>query len=182
MDCTKRVSRQLLRLNVSKRRRYSAPTDHTVPPAKQKYIPQSGTYPKGFVVGSTHVGVKASNTRYDDLALIASKEPCPAAAVFTQNAFQAAPVQVSREILRRRANQHIRGVIINSGCANAVTGFRGLEDAAQMAGMTDQCFDQTSKPDDPAPTQQADEHPRAPTSLTNSTSTLVMSTGVIGQR
>ncbi|KAJ5381586.1 Arginine biosynthesis bifunctional protein ArgJ [Penicillium cataractarum] len=137
---------------------YSAPLDMAIPASKQRYIPTSGTYPKGFKVSGTHVGVKASNTRFPDLALIASDTPCAAAAVFTTNKFQAAPVQVSRQTLKSRKGEGIRAVVINSGCANAVTGKGGLEDAVQMGQTVDEC------------------------SGAEKNSSLVMSTGVIGQR
>lgn len=144
------------------RRQYSAPVDGTFPAAKLKYIPTSGTYPKGFLVSGTHVGVKPANKSHPDIAFLASETPCAAAAVFTKNKFQAAPVTVSREMLKRRSNSGIRGVIVNSGCANAVTGKGGLEDAEKMGAEADRCFAQTSDGE--------------------GGSTIVMSTGVIGQR
>ncbi|KAJ5495168.1 Arginine biosynthesis bifunctional protein ArgJ [Penicillium diatomitis] len=137
---------------------YSAPLDMAIPASKQRYIPTSGTYPQGFKVSGTHVGVKASNSRFPDLALIASDTPCSAAAVFTTNKFQAAPVQVSKQTLKSRKGEGIRAVVINSGCANAVTGKGGLEDAVQMGQTVDEC------------------------SGAEKNSSLVMSTGVIGQR
>ena len=143
-------------------RHYSAPLDNAVPAAKQKYVPTSGTYPKGFLVSGTHVGVKPSNTKYPDLAFISSEEPCSAAAVFTKNRFQAAPVQVSRAMLQARRGHGVRSIIINSGCANAVTGKGGMEDAAAMAEKASSCF---SDMDDG-----------------NGSRSIVMSTGVIGQR
>ncbi|KAL9116275.1 MAG: hypothetical protein Q9187_007200, partial [Circinaria calcarea] len=102
-------------------RHYSAPIDGFIPAAKQKYVPTSGTYPKGFLVSGTHVGVKPSNTRFPDLAIIVSETRCSGAAVFTKNKFQAAPVTVSRDILRSRNGDGIRALVVNSGCANAVT-------------------------------------------------------------
>lgn len=147
---------------VSGVRHYSAPLDSTIPAAKQKYIPTSGTYPKGFLVSGTHVGVKPTNKSVPDLAFLASETPCAAAAVFTKNKFQAAPVTVSREMLKRRSNSGVRSVIINSGCANAVTGKGGLEDAEKMGAEADKCFD--------APSDG------------KGGSSIVMSTGVIGQR
>lgn len=143
-------------------RRYSVPVEGKFPAAKLKYIPTEGTYPKGFLVSGTHVGVKPANKSNPDLAFLASETPCAAAAVFTKNKFQAAPVTVSRNMLKRRKNEGIRAVIVNSGCANAVTGKGGLEDAEKMGAKADQCFDRT--PDG------------------NGSSTIVMSTGVIGQR
>lgn len=143
-------------------RHYSAPVEGAIPTAKQKYVPTSGTYPKGFLVSGTHVGVKATNKSNPDLAFLASETPCAAAAVFTKNKFQAAPVTVSRNVLKRRNNKGIRSVIVNSGCANAVTGKGGMEDAEQMGATADKCFGQSSD------------------GLGGSS--IVMSTGVIGQR
>ncbi|KAF2457052.1 arginine biosynthesis protein ArgJ [Lineolata rhizophorae] len=153
-----RASRQL--------RHYSAPGTGEIPAAKAKYVPKSGTYPKGFLAASEHVGVKPSNTRFDDLALIVSETPCAAAAVFTRNKFQAAPVTVSREVLRRREGDGIRAVVVNSGCANAVTGKGGVEDAIKMGEETDKCFEDGEGEGDDG----------------KGARTLVMSTGVIGQR
>ncbi|KAL8744891.1 MAG: hypothetical protein Q9190_002916 [Brigantiaea leucoxantha] len=146
---------------------YSAPVAGAIPAAKQKYVPTSGTYPKGFLAAGIVVGVKPTNTQFPDLALIASEAPCSAAAVFTKNKFQAAPVTVSRKLLEHRQGEGIRAIIINSGCANAVTGKGGLEDATSMAHAVDACFNPSQSPNDSS----------SPTS-----STLVMSTGVIGQR
>ncbi|RDW89624.1 arginine biosynthesis bifunctional protein ArgJ [Coleophoma cylindrospora] len=151
-----------LQSNISHVRNYSAPLDSTVPAAKQKYIPTSGSYPKGFLVSGTHVGVKATNKSTPDLAFLASEIPCAAAAVFTKNKFQAAPVTVSRNMLKRRNNTGVRSIIVNSGCANAVTGKGGMEDAEKMGEEADKCFEQ---PQDG-----------------KGGSSIVMSTGVIGQR
>ncbi|CBY00809.1 similar to bifunctional ornithine acetyltransferase/N-acetylglutamate synthase protein [Plenodomus lingam JN3] len=155
------------RIFSSQIRCYAAPGEGTIPPAKKKYVPTTGTYPLGFKAGSTHVGVKASNTRFDDLALIASDMECCAAAVFTTNKFQAAPVTVSRDLLDQKQGQDIRAVIINSGCANAVTGKGGVADAITMGRETDKCFTSNGSNDG-----QKDQN----------SSTIVMSTGVIGQR
>lgn len=158
-------TRTLLRLtqaSVNTVRHYSAPVDGSIPAAKQKYVPTSGTYPKGFLVSGTHVGVKPTNKSIPDLAFLASESPCAAAAVFTKNKFQAAPVTVSRNMLNRRNNTGVRSVIVNSGCANAVTGKGGMEDAEKMGAEADKCFDQPSDG--------------------KGASSIVMSTGVIGQR
>lgn len=136
---------------------YFAPANGSVPAAKKKYVPKSGTYPQGFQASGTVVGVKPGNTTKPDLAFVTSDRPCAAAAVFTKNKFQAAPVTFSRDLLKAKKNKGIRSVIVNSGCANAVTGKGGLEDAAKMAAAADNCTG-------------------------NEGATLVMSTGVIGQR
>ncbi|KEQ66311.1 arginine biosynthesis protein ArgJ [Aureobasidium melanogenum CBS 110374] len=157
------ATRRLVSLSVQHARCYSAPTDGAIPPTKAKYVPTEGTYPKGFVVGSAHAQVKASNTKFDDLALIASEIPCPAAIVTTQNHFQAAPVSISKKIMFQQKSWNIRGVVINSGCANAVTGKGGREDAIRMAKTTHDLLNK--------------RNPNV-----SSIRTLVMSTGVIGQR
>jgi len=136
---------------------YTSPGTLSTPPAKKKYVPTGGTYPKGFRASGIVVGVKPGNTTKPDLAFISSDSPCTAAAVFTKNKFQAAPVVFSRELLKKKGNKGIQSVIVNSGCANAVTGKGGLEDAEKMARKTDDC-------------------------VGSDDSTLVMSTGVIGQR
>lgn len=127
-----------------------------IPAKKQKYVPSSGTYPLGFKASGVIVGVKPNNTTKPDVALLTSDRPCAAAAVFTKNKFQAAPVTFSRDLIKKTGGR-IQSVIVNSGCANAVTGKGGLEDAVKMSQETDKI------------TGASD-------------STIVMSTGVIGQR
>lgn len=65
-----------------------------------------------------------------DVCLIVSDRPSKGAAVFTQNAFCAAPVIVSREHVE---NGDIRAIVCNAGNANACTGEQGLSDARAMA-------------------------------------------------
>ncbi|MDQ3248225.1 MAG: bifunctional glutamate N-acetyltransferase/amino-acid acetyltransferase ArgJ, partial [Chloroflexota bacterium] len=67
-----------------------------------------------------------------DVALIASRTPCRAAATFTQNAFPAAPVLYDRRLLAFNP-EGVHGVIINSGCANACTGTPGDVNARRTA-------------------------------------------------
>jgi len=61
-----------------------------------------------------------------------SETPCTSAATFTTNLVKAAPVHVSMEYLK---SGNIRGVILNSGNANACTGGQGLADARVMAAV-----------------------------------------------
>ena len=88
---------------------------------------------KGFVAGAVHVGIKAANKDRVDLGIVASLEPCVAAATFTTNRVQAAPVLVSKEYV---ASKTCRAVILNSGNANACTGDDGLADARAMSTET----------------------------------------------
>ena len=69
-------------------------------------------------------------------ALIVSDRPCSAAAPFTRNAFPAAPVLYDRGLVTSNP-AGLRGVAINSGCANACTGDAGLADAALMARLAE---------------------------------------------
>ncbi len=90
------------------------------------------TLAAGFRTAATACGLKPSGNL--DLGLVWCDSPCSAAGVFTTNRVQAAPVHVCRETLAAAA-AHVRGVLYNSGCANAVTGERGLADARRMRAL-----------------------------------------------
>jgi len=94
----------------------------------------SVTAPKGFLAGTAQCGLKKNG---EDLAIIFSERPAVAAAVFTQNLVQAAPVLVSREHLRFKTH---RAIVVNSGGANACTGEEGLDDARATAQMVAEYF------------------------------------------
>jgi len=94
----------------------------------------SVTAPKGFLAGTARCGLKKAG---DDLAIIFSERPAAAAAVFTQNLVQAAPLLVSREHLRFKTH---RVIVVNSGGANACTGDPGLNDARATARMVAEYF------------------------------------------
>jgi glutamate N-acetyltransferase/amino-acid N-acetyltransferase len=88
------------------------------------------TAARGFRAAGVSAGIKASGA--PDVALIVPDAPATAAALFTTNRVQAAPVTVSREHLaasRGRAS----AVLVNSGCANACTGAEGLHVARESA-------------------------------------------------
>ncbi|MBP2001761.1 glutamate N-acetyltransferase/amino-acid N-acetyltransferase [Paenibacillus shirakamiensis] len=88
----------------------------------------SVTAPKGFRAGGLHCGLK--KTSRNDLGAIVCEVPAVAAAVYTTNVFQAAPLKVTRESLAK--GNTLRAVIVNSGNANACTGKQGEEDAYTM--------------------------------------------------
>ncbi len=92
----------------------------------------SVTAPRGFRAGAAACGIKAEGL---DLAVLAAERPAVAAAVFTTNRAQAAPVLVSREHL---ASGRARAIVANAGCANAATGEPGLADAREMAAVAAQ--------------------------------------------
>lgn len=87
--------------------------------------------PRGFRMGAVHAGIKRNASR-EDVTLVVSDEPATAAGVYTTNLVFAAPVAVDRE---RTPGRGFRGVVINSGNANACTGSRGIDDARTMAAL-----------------------------------------------
>jgi glutamate N-acetyltransferase/amino-acid N-acetyltransferase len=88
---------------------------------------------KGFRAAGVSAGIKA--TKKLDLALVVSDAPATAAAMFTQNLVQAAPVLVCKEHLQKSGGL-VRAIVVNSGCANACTGDLGMADARAMAEET----------------------------------------------
>ena len=90
--------------------------------------------PQGWRRGSARpaspAGLKPSGKA--DVGLLVCDAPAPvSAALFTSSGTPAAPVLVTRERCRLES---IRAVLVNSGCANAATGRRGIEDAAKTQG------------------------------------------------
>ena len=69
---------------------------------------------KGFKGAGIHCGFRKNQSK-KDLALIYSEAPCSAAAVYTQNLVQGAPIAVTKKHL---ANGTAKAVICNSGNAN----------------------------------------------------------------
>jgi glutamate N-acetyltransferase/amino-acid N-acetyltransferase len=80
-----------------------------------------------FSIPGIRLGVAQAGIKYegrDDLTLIEIAEGSSTAAVFTLNAFRAAPVVVAE---RNNASQDARYILINSGNANAGTGKIGMD-------------------------------------------------------
>jgi glutamate N-acetyltransferase/amino-acid N-acetyltransferase len=76
--------------------------------------------------GVTEAGIRKVNRK--DLAVLLVDDGASVGAVFTQNKFCAAPVQICREHLAKNNGQSlgIRAMVINTGNANAGTGQDGL--------------------------------------------------------
>jgi len=91
------------------------------------------TTPAGFRAAGVSAGIKPNSIL--DLALVYSETPCTAAAMFTTNGFKAAPVLYDQRLIAEHADA-LRATVINSGCANACTGDRGLRDAETTARHT----------------------------------------------
>lgn len=77
----------------------------------------------GIKLGTSNAGIK--QTDREDVLVIAMCEGTTCAGVFTQNAFCAAPVHLAKAHMQNSP----RGLLINSGNANAGTGERGIYDA-----------------------------------------------------
>jgi len=75
----------------------------------------------GFRAGGAACGIKKSGK--PDLALVASDRPCVSAVVFTRNKVAAAPVVWGKA---NRNRGRLRGIVVNSGNANACTGAEGI--------------------------------------------------------
>jgi glutamate N-acetyltransferase/amino-acid N-acetyltransferase len=99
-------------------------------PAHVRELGLDAGLPEGFRAAGAAAGIKTSGR--PDVGLLVCDAPSPtSAARFTATGTPAAPVLVSRERCRLDA---LRAVLANSGCANAATGRRGLDDAAKTQG------------------------------------------------
>ena len=87
------------------------------------------TAPLGFRAAGVAAGLKASGDR--DVAVVVNDGPSrAAAAVFTSNRVQAAPVTWTRQVV---SGGRVRAVVLNSGGANACTGPAGFQDTHATA-------------------------------------------------
>ena len=106
-------------------------------PTSLPLVERRAALPAGFAAGGAAIGIKASGR--PDLVLIRTTDgPAAAAAVFTPNAFAAAPVKQSQANLAATSDDP-RGrhgwaevVISTSGSANAATGAAGDADQAEI--------------------------------------------------
>ena len=74
--------------------------------------------PLGYRYSAVYAGIR--KVKQDDLALIVSDKPASAAAVFTQNKVQAAPVRIARFNLSKSRGL-VSAVLANAGNANCAT-------------------------------------------------------------
>jgi glutamate N-acetyltransferase/amino-acid N-acetyltransferase len=99
-------------------------------PAHVRDLGAGAGLPAGFRATGVRSGIKPSGN--PDLGLlVCDSESAVSAARFTSSGTAAAPVLVSQGRCRLSA---LRAVLANSGCANAATGARGLDDAAKTQG------------------------------------------------
>lgn len=91
--------------------------------------------PAGFFADGVEAKIKYPKK---DVGLIISDVPAVCAAVYTTNQFQAAPLKVSQDSISKKGK--IQAVIVNSGCANACTGEKGLADAYETRKLVAEKF------------------------------------------
>ncbi len=84
--------------------------------------------PRGFLAAGVRAGIRKKRP---DLGLIVVEGGANAAAVFTKNKFQAAPVVLSKSALKKSGGR-VKAVVANAGCANAVTGRPGMDAAKRV--------------------------------------------------
>lgn len=86
---------------------------------------------RGITCWGAHTGIKSMRR---DLAIIYSKVPAAAAAVFTQNKVRAEPVEISERNVK--INNRAQVIVCNAGNANACTGEQGRLGAEAMVKTT----------------------------------------------
>ena len=85
-------------------------------------------YPvSGFMLGTASAGIKEISR--EDLVVMEIAKDSAVAALFTKNAFCAAPIEVAKRSLKRHAPRYL---VVNTGNANAGTGARGIYDAQEI--------------------------------------------------
>jgi glutamate N-acetyltransferase/amino-acid N-acetyltransferase len=85
------------------------------------------TAPAGFKAAGVYAGIKPPTHAWPlDVMLMTADRAVSAAAVFTTNKTQAAPVLVSRANLEQSGGR-AKAIVCNSGCANACTGDAGMD-------------------------------------------------------
>ena len=102
--------------------------------------------PRGFRASGVYAGIKSRHA--PDVGLLVCETTATAAAVFTTNKVFAAPVKIGRE---HAAGGKLRGVVVNSGNANACTGRQGDKDAMRMCQLAAEVIDAGTLPEDLLP-------------------------------
>ena len=91
------------------------------------------TTARGFQAGATYVGIKTFSEDKMDMGLLISDTSCSVAGVFTKSSLVSPSVTVNRETIA--AGGSVRGLVVNSGIANAGVGEQGYIDAKEMASI-----------------------------------------------
>ena len=95
-----------------------------------EFVEGGVTAAEGFTAAGVYCGIRKNKSK-PDLAMIYSRVPCSAAAVYTQNLVKGAPILVTRKNI---ADGKAQAVICNSGNANTCNA-DGEEKARRMCGI-----------------------------------------------
>ena len=95
------------------------------------------TTPQGFLAGATYAGIKTYAEDKLDLGLLLSERPASTAGVYTTSAIVSPSVTLTRE---RVSRQGVRGLVVNSGIANACVGTQGYTDALEATSLAAGCL------------------------------------------
>jgi glutamate N-acetyltransferase/amino-acid N-acetyltransferase len=101
------------------------------PPRAESLLPVAGIH-----LGVAEAGIRKKDRR--DLLVVAIADGSRVAGVFTQNRYCAAPVTECRE--RLSDERLIRGIVVNTGIANAGTGRQGLADARSVCAAAEKAL------------------------------------------
>jgi len=93
--------------------------------------------PRGFRFAAVKAGLKRSGKL--DFAVAVADQPASAAAMFTANRVQAAPITVGRRHIKR-SNGHVKVVAVNAGNANCATGQIGIETCEVVCAAAAKAF------------------------------------------
>ena len=88
---------------------------------EEKDVKAGVTFPRGFVAAGVKAGIKKSGNL--DVAVIYTDKEAAVAGTFTQNVVAAAPVYVSKDVVKTGT---AHAIVANAGCANACTGEMGM--------------------------------------------------------
>ena len=101
-----------------------------------KYIDGGVCAAKGFKASGLYCGIKHSENKKNDIAMVVSDVMCNAAGVYTQNKVKGAPVIVTKENLEKSGGK-AQAVIVNSKNANTCNA-DGIQKAERMCELTAQ--------------------------------------------
>ncbi len=93
--------------------------------------------PRGFQFAAVKAGIKPSGK--SDFAVAFAPRIASAAAMFTANRVQAAPITIGRRHLERSEGL-LRAIAVNAGNANCATGEQGLRGAEQVCAAAAKTF------------------------------------------
>ncbi len=101
------------------------------------------TSPQGFSADAVSADIKGKGSDRLDLGILCSSEPCNVAGLFTTNKIKSPSVALCQ---KRAQKGKTKGIVANSGCANASTGEQGFKNAIEMTALAAKAIG--AKPDE----------------------------------